>query len=182
LEYTIAIRNDGAKSVSVPVDLVLTPPSGDDVSFYTTTLFAPTGDEVTEDGRVTPSQWFADRGRYSVAVSAFGDAAGDEVDFDVSDPTVIVPVFEDVTGPAGVTTSVPEATCGRFSNGAAWGDVDADGDADLFVTRLDDPTLLFINDGAGGFVDESAERGCRSPTPTAPPSRTTTTTATPISS
>ena len=159
LEYTIAIRNDGAKSVSVPVEVVLAPPSGDDVSFYATTLFAPAGDEVTEDGRVTPSQWFAERGRYTVAVNAFGHAAGDAVEFDVADPTVIVPVFEDVTGPAGVTTSVPEATCGQFSNGAAWGDVDGDDDADLFVTRLDDPTLLFINDGAGAFVDESEERG-----------------------
>ena len=72
---------------------------------------------------------------------------------------MIVPVFEDVTAAAGVTTSVPEATCGRFSNGAAWGDVDGDGDVDLFVTRLDDPSLLFINDGAGGFVDESEARG-----------------------
>ena len=159
LEYTIAIRNDGAKSVSVPVEVVLAPPSGGDVSFYATTLFAPAGDEVTEDGRVTPSQWFAERGRYTVAVNAFGHAAGDAVEFGVAAPTVIVPVFEDVTGPAGVTTSVPEATCGRFSNGAAWGDVDADDDADLFVTRLDDSTLLFINDGAGAFVDESEERG-----------------------
>ena len=61
--------------MSVPVEVVLAPPSGDDVSFYTTTLFAPTGDEVTEDGRVTPSQWFADLGGYTVAVNAFGDAA-----------------------------------------------------------------------------------------------------------
>ena len=158
-EYTVAISNHGPKSVSVPLDLVLASPSGDDVSFYTTTLFAPAGDAVTEDGRVTPSQWFAGLGRYSVAVNAFGDAAGDAVEFDVSDPTVIVPVFEDVTGPAGVSTSVPEATCGRFSNGAAWGDVDGDDDDDLFVTRLDDPSQLFINDGAGGFVDESADRG-----------------------
>ncbi|HEX4980632.1 MAG TPA: CRTAC1 family protein, partial [Ilumatobacteraceae bacterium] len=88
-----------------------------------------------------------------------GDAARDSVEFEISDPTVIVPVFEDVTRPAGVTTTVPEATCGRFSNGAAWGDVDGDGDVDLFVTRLDDPSQLFINDGAGGFVDESEARG-----------------------
>ena len=158
-EYTVAIRNDGPKSVSVPIDLVLAPPSGDDVAFYRTTLFAPAGDEVTEDGRVTPSQWFADLGRYSVAVNAFGEAARDSVEVEISDPTVTLPVFEDVTGPAGLTTSVPEATCGRFSNGAAWGDVDGDGDVDLFVTRLDDPSQLFINDGAGAFVDESEARG-----------------------
>ncbi|HWM21713.1 MAG TPA: CRTAC1 family protein [Ilumatobacteraceae bacterium] len=158
-EYTVAISNHGPKSVSVPLDLVLTAPSGDDVSFYTTTLFAPAGAEVTEDGRVTPSQWFADRGRYRVAVTAYGDAAGDSLELDVSDPTVVVPVFEDVTASAGVSTSVPEATCGRFSNGAAWGDVDGDDDDDLFVTRLDDRSQLFINDGDGGFVDESEGRG-----------------------
>ena len=40
--------------------------------------------------------------------------------------------------------------------GAAVGDVDADGDDDLYVTRLDAPNLLFINEG-GTFVERAAD-------------------------
>ena len=79
--------------------------------------------------------------------------------FDVTEPTVVVPRFEDVTADAGLTTSVPEAECGQFANGAAWGDVDGDRDLDLVVTRLGDPVQLFVNDGEGHFADEAAARG-----------------------
>jgi len=40
------------------------------------------------------------------------------------------------------------------AHGAAWGDVDADGDFDLFVTRLGEGARLYRNDGdPSGFVD-----------------------------
>ena len=54
--------------------------------------------------------------------------------------------FADVTASA-FTTGL--ATSG--SNGVAWGDVDNDGDADLYVTLLNSQNQLFINDGAGHF-------------------------------
>ena len=54
---------------------------------------------------------------------------------------------------------MPAAACGQFANGAAWGDVDGDGDLDLVVTRLGDPVQLFVNDGTGHFADEAAARG-----------------------
>ncbi len=45
------------------------------------------------------------------------------------------------------------------SNGAAWGDVDNDGDLDLFVTTVGDTRhYLFINDG-GVFSEQGVERG-----------------------
>ena len=37
--------------------------------------------------------------------------------------------------------------------GAAWGDVDGDGDLDLFICGLDCPNRLWINDGRGHFSD-----------------------------
>jgi hypothetical protein len=58
-----------------------------------------------------------------------------------------------------VKTSIPPATCGQFANGAAWGDVDGDGDPDLLVTRLGNPVQLFINDGRGRFADRSGQLG-----------------------
>ncbi|MGI9432029.1 MAG: CRTAC1 family protein [Myxococcota bacterium] len=58
------------------------------------------------------------------------------------------------------------------SNGAAFGDVDNDGDPDLFVVVLaapDDPVngrnFLFINDGTGHFTEEAVSRGADLSTP-----------------
>lgn len=46
------------------------------------------------------------------------------------------------------------------SNGAAWGDIDNDGDLDLYVTSLFSHRFhLFVNDGAGSFSEEAAPRG-----------------------
>ena len=47
---------------------------------------------------------------------------------------------------------------GSFVN--AWADIDADGDADLFVGFNGTPNRLYRND-AGVFTDVAAERGCR---------------------
>jgi len=39
---------------------------------------------------------------------------------------------------------------------AAWGDIDEDGYPDLYLPRWNQPNVRFHNDGAGGFVDETA--------------------------
>jgi hypothetical protein len=60
--------------------------------------------------------------------------------------------FEDVTGPSGLTRNVP-------TNGATWGDVDNDGDPDLYVTSLVvDRHYLYVNDAAGHFSEEAVAR------------------------
>ena len=64
--------------------------------------------------------------------------------------------FEDVTGTAGV------AAPGRYSTGAAFADVEGDGDLDLFVTALGGPDALFVNQGDGTFVDGTASAGLMS--------------------
>jgi len=53
------------------------------------------------------------------------------------------------------------------SNGAAFADIDNDGDADLYITTLGDPLgaprhlryYLFVNDGSGRFTEEALTRG-----------------------
>ncbi|HSR50341.1 MAG TPA: CRTAC1 family protein [Acidobacteriota bacterium] len=62
--------------------------------------------------------------------------------------------FEDVTAQAGL------ADFSLLSNGAGWGDVDRDGDLDLYVTAIGSTRfLLFINDGEGQFQEEGLLRG-----------------------
>jgi len=48
----------------------------------------------------------------------------------------------------------------QASMGVDAGDVDGDGDLDLFITHLsDEMSALYLNDGKGGFVDASAPSG-----------------------
>lgn len=55
--------------------------------------------------------------------------------------------FEEVAERAGV------AAADRLSTGAAFADVDGDGDLDLLVTSLGGPNSLFVNHGAGRFQE-----------------------------
>jgi len=51
-----------------------------------------------------------------------------------------------------------------FAGGGAAGDIDNDGDIDLFITRGDTlPNLLYINDGTGNFFDEASRAGLALP-------------------
>ncbi len=63
--------------------------------------------------------------------------------------------FEDVTDHAGVGF----VGCGM---GAAWGDYDNDGDADLYVTAYG-PNVLYENLGDGVFRDSTARSGTQDP-------------------
>jgi hypothetical protein len=74
-------------------------------------------------------------------------------------PALVVPRFQDVASASGVATTIPDAHCGAFVTGAAWGDVNGDGKLDLFVARLDQPSQLFMSGPGGRFVDEAAARG-----------------------
>ncbi|QDV81734.1 hypothetical protein TBK1r_06540 [Stieleria magnilauensis] len=61
--------------------------------------------------------------------------------------------FENITESAGV------AVADEVSSGASFADVDNDGDADLYVTRIRAANRLFLNDGTGKFEDVSERSG-----------------------
>ncbi|MGH9465320.1 MAG: CRTAC1 family protein [Thermoanaerobaculia bacterium] len=61
--------------------------------------------------------------------------------------------FREMTAEAGV--ALPD----RVSVAGSFGDVDNDGDADLFVTTVRSGNVLFVNDGHGRFTDGTAAAG-----------------------
>ena len=61
--------------------------------------------------------------------------------------------FKNITTEAGVGAQ------GMSSTGAAFGDLDGDGDLDLFVTSCGGPNALFINDGSGRFTNRTKAAG-----------------------
>ena len=61
--------------------------------------------------------------------------------------------FVDITRAAGVAAS------GGVGLGAAFADVDNDGDPDLYVTKVRTGNRLFLNDGTGKFEEASAGSG-----------------------
>jgi len=65
--------------------------------------------------------------------------------------------FEDITARAGV------AVGDRASVGAAFADIDNDGDPDLFVTSVREGNILFRNDGGGKFTNITAQAGVEGP-------------------
>ena len=63
--------------------------------------------------------------------------------------------FQDVSTQAGFTQS-------RMTNDATWGDIDNDGDQDLYVTVIQEVArrnYLYLNNGDGSFSEEALSRG-----------------------
>lgn len=64
--------------------------------------------------------------------------------------------FEDVAGEAGIALQA-------FVKGSVWGDIDADGDQDLYVSVLGGSNRLYVNQGDGTFAERAGELGVTGP-------------------
>lgn len=87
-----------------------------------------------------------------------------------SSPTLTSPLaFAEVSNSRGIShksefSSGLDKDPRYFAGGGAAGDIDNDGDIDLFITRGDTlPNLLFINDGRGNFSDQASSAGLAFP-------------------
>lgn len=64
--------------------------------------------------------------------------------------------FTEVASAAGVLNT-------RYTKGVAWGDIDGDGDPDLYVSNMAAPNRLYLNEGDGTFSDVAQERNVTAP-------------------
>ncbi|HEX2293995.1 MAG TPA: CRTAC1 family protein [Actinomycetota bacterium] len=159
LRYEAVVENpsDGAITLSLSFEVHPADRPDDAVAFDRWTGSVAGGSSVRVRGRVTTAQWFPERGPFRISVRSGVDVPG--LRFRVTDAPVVAPAFEDVTDEAGLTTEHrAEIECDGYSAGAAWGDVEGDGDLDLFLPHQDGPAQLWIND-AGRFEEAAAERG-----------------------
>ena len=162
LRYEAVVENPSAGAVTLSLSFEVHPEGRpeDAVAFDRWTGSVAGGSTVRVRGRVTTAQWFAERGRFRVSVRSAVDVPS--LRFRVTDPPVAAPVFEDVTQETGLATNHGAVIeCDGYSAGAAWGDVEGDGDLDLFLPHQIGPSQLWLNDG-GHFADVAGERGVSS--------------------
>ncbi|MFN0069752.1 MAG: FG-GAP-like repeat-containing protein [Limisphaerales bacterium] len=142
---------------------VLTVPAGGRAGF---TLLPPVGTGLAFTNALSDERSVTNRHLLSGSGVACGDADGDGltdlylcgVD---SDNRLYRNLggwrFADLTAAAG-----PIACPGEDSTGAAFADVDGDGDLDLLVNGLGTGTRLFLNDGKAAFTEVTDAAGLRS--------------------
>lgn len=163
LRYEVVVENpsDGAITLSMSFDVH---PDGQPeraIPFDRWTGSVAGGSSVSVRGRVTTTQWFPEKGPFRISVRSAVDVPG--LRFRVTDPPVVAPVFDDVTDEVGLATEHrAEIECDGYSAGAAWGDVEGDGDLDLFLPHQDGPSQLWVND-SGRFSDAAPARGVDGP-------------------
>lgn len=157
--FTAAIQNHESQAAHVDVTFVLRGPS-EEIPFDRWDGSVPGSGVTTKTLSVATSQWFSPRGEFSVAAESAGQDLGTPLTFTVTKPTQIAPIFKDVTDQAGLGgVTIPARSCGNDAAGAAWADVNGDGNLDLYVPSRSGPSHLFMNDGTGHFIDQAAARG-----------------------
>lgn len=159
--YRLQATNEGPELEAVHVTFRVFPKDAPEKStdleiWYQT---AQPGQTVTFIGSVNPARWFSERGEF-VLEAAQTEGRVASLDFGVSRSLVRLPRFKDVTAETGTAADLPAFNCGDWAAGAAWGDVEGDGDLDLYVPQRGQGRVgkLLISN-AGTFVDQAAARG-----------------------
>jgi enediyne biosynthesis protein E4 len=155
------VENPGSDPVTVSVALLVDGQRDDEeaMEFLRWGLSLPGGGAERIRASVVPSQWFEETGGYLLSATVDDLASGNVVPLEVLPATVVVPRFQDVTASAGLEATLPPRVPCKWTSGAAWGDIEGDGDLDLYLPAREGPARLWVNDGAGRFADEAVARG-----------------------
>ena len=155
--FEIVLRNDDASSSNAESALVLRSPAGAEVSFGRLARSVPGGSRIVVRQRVVASQWFEQLGTYTITAPGIGPG---RLRFDVTRSPRVVPRFEDVTSTAGLARQheAPHIDGYAYAAGAAWADVEGDGDLDLYVPQQGSSSHLWLNQG-GTFIERALDRG-----------------------
>jgi hypothetical protein len=162
-EFRIDVANQSPDFASQTLSVSVVPASegptlvSEPKTFAVLQVSLASGASASYTRSVVTSQWFEELGAFQVQVET-EDGVTASMPFDVTRSPIRVPRFEDVSEEVGVLTTLADMTCGRWSEGAAWADVDGDRDLDLFVGDAGAQPVLWIN-SAGHFTDETAVRG-----------------------
>lgn len=155
------VENLGSDPVTVSFALLVDGVGDDEgpMAFLQWGISLPGGGVERVRRSVVPSQWFEELGDYLLSATVDDLPSGNVVPIEVLPATVVVPRFQDVTATVGLDATLPPMAACKWTSGAAWGDIEGDGDLDLFLPARKDPARLWVNDGAGHFTDEAAARG-----------------------
>jgi enediyne biosynthesis protein E4 len=160
-QFQASIRNNARRLTNVYVSFELSrvPADRPAITFDEWLGTLPGSMAMRVPKTVIPARWFAERGTYDIVARVRGKMVGPPLRFVELQTTMPVPVFTDVTGPAGVTATLPPSVgCGQEAAGAAWGDIDNSGPS-LYLPSASGPAHLWVNDGHGHFTDQARERG-----------------------
>jgi hypothetical protein len=162
--FRVLARNTGGTSESIAVTVELDDPAATakDIRLWLTSV--PGGGSATVLLTEVSSQWFEATGTFRLVAKLYGVPSGNALTYSVTAPTVIQPVFQDVTSSSGLSTTLPNDANRSHSGGAAWADVNGDGHLDLFVPIRDQPAQLWIwQPGTQTFEDEASAWGVTNP-------------------
>jgi enediyne biosynthesis protein E4 len=163
LRVRVGIENTSGVTFTTDVVFALKRAGGEGpaVPFTRWVGVVPASDRVTMELQVSTGQFFAGRGRFRLLLDPSGDATADPLTFRVTEPRRRPPRFEDISDATGLeaTHQAPgfDLSC-RWAAGSAWGDIEGDGDLDLYLPHQAGPGQLWVNEGST-FVDRAAERG-----------------------
>lgn len=155
----VELTNERSERSVFEVELGLVSPSNGEALVHRWVPELDPGEASSTSMVLSPARWFPDTGTFAVRVEVDG-ILHETVQLEVGEKKGLIRM-EDVTTEVGINTQLgaaPYCYGGAYLSGAAWGDVEGDGDLDLYVPHWHAPSQLWIN-AQGSFHEEASQRG-----------------------